>query len=100
VTCYRLAVPRLTVVIIGMILFGVPACARPPQNVYWTKPGATQQTFAQDRYQCIQESKTPYSNTYVDPYTGGASSSGMRVDRGIFIACMEAKGWQADKQQR
>jgi hypothetical protein len=81
------------------ILVVISGCAKPPQKV-WMKPGSTQQTFAQDRYQYIQEAKTSYSSTYVDPYTGASSSSGVRVDSGLFGACMEAKGWQLEDRQR
>jgi hypothetical protein len=66
--------------------------AATPQKV-WTKYGATEDSFAQDRYQCFREARTPYSSTYVNTYAG-ASSSGTRIDEGMFGACMEARGWR------
>jgi hypothetical protein len=67
-------------------------CAQQAEKV-WFKSGATQEIFAQDRYRCIQEARTPYSNTYVNPYAG-ASVSDVRTDWTVFNACMEAKGWR------
>jgi hypothetical protein len=70
----------------------IVASGATPQKV-WQKYGATNEAFAQDRYQCLREARTLYSRTYVDRYAGG-SSSGTTIDDGMFTACMEARGWR------
>jgi len=82
------------VVAVSVALVLISGCASTQKSRVWTKPGSTQQSFAQDRYERIKDARTPYSNTYVDPVTGAASSSGVRVDDGIFVASMEAKGYE------
>lgn len=75
-----------------LVLASVVACVGCATPKQWAKDGATQDEFARDRYQCIQESKLPYSQAYVNPYYGG-SSQGVRFDPTLFQACMEARGY-------
>ena len=77
----------------------VSGCAAPEYR--WYKSGATQQSFNQDRYQCMQESQQRVSSSHVNMY-GGSSNSSVRINRGLFNACMEARGWelrQVNRQQ-
>jgi hypothetical protein len=59
----------------------------------WFKTGSTRQDFNQDRYRCMQESQQRVSSAYVNQY-GGSSNSGVRTNRNLFNACMEAQGWE------
>jgi len=75
----------------------------PPDRV-WMKPGATQDQFAQDRYACMQESRSSISRGYavggfnagngvVLPATG-QSYSGETIIEPLFVACMGARGYK------
>jgi hypothetical protein len=66
-------------------------CAPQTQSL-WLKPGAGTDEFQQDRYACLQGAQQPSSSAYVGRY-GGAASSGMITNGGLFDACMNAKGW-------
>lgn len=46
----------------------------------WTKPGATQEIFMQDRYVCLQEAQQGRST----------------MDRPLFVSCMAARGYIED----
>ncbi len=61
-------------------------CAGPP--VRFSKVGATQQVFMQDRYVCIQQSQQERgaANNY-------GAWKGVIVNRGVFMSCMGAKGY-------
>jgi hypothetical protein len=50
------------------------------QVMHWAKPGATQQTFMQDRYDCLHQ--TPQN-------AGG-------YDSPMFASCMGARGYKQD----
>ncbi len=90
----------------------------------WTKPGATPEDLARDRYACIQESRVPYGTSY-GALSAGSTSAGagwgsqagvaQGGNRGGFIllgavrhaqseanrlfdACMEARGWRPGQE--
>ena len=56
---------------------------------------ATQQVYMQDRYVCIQQAQQNRSGAYVNQY-GGSSQSRVVTSRGVFLACMSAKGYSMD----
>ena len=58
----------------------------------WQKPGGTQDEFARDRYTCLQESQQRSSGAVVNQF-GGAASSTMVTNQGLFGSCMNAHGW-------
>src|SRR5579863_7885143 len=68
-----------------LVLLLLAGCA----PMAWTKPGATREGLARDRYSCMQEAKDV-------PYYGPSVGPSGRV---LFKACMEAKGWTRVSQQ-
>ncbi len=56
----------------------------------WSKPGATRLELAQDRYQCLQGA-TVKEFRYEE---FGRPREVQRVDRELFWACMNSKGWE------
>jgi hypothetical protein len=85
-------------VALALIFVGVAAgCAKP---LYWYRPtGATREEAARDRYECTQQSRTPWSG-------GGtgqlglammalASSQAEEQSKQLFVMCMQARGWDA-----
>lgn len=79
---------------LGITLVLLSGCA---QNL-WNKPGASKDDFASDRYECLQRSQQQ-TGTAVFNRFGGASSSGMATNGGIFDACMNARGWTLTRVQ-
>ena len=75
------------ILIIASALF-IYGCSQP----LWVKPGASQQDFGIDKYQCMQQSQQRVSGTYVNAY-GGASSNKVITNEGLFDACMNSRGW-------
>lgn len=69
-------------------------CAKPPPLRY-THASADQQTYVQDRYVCVQQTQQQQSGAYVNQY-GGSSQSKVVTNRGVFQACMGAKGYRVD----
>jgi hypothetical protein len=78
----------LAAVAVCMSLLG--GCARQPP-VRFSKVGATQELFMQQRYVCIQQSQQnrAAANNY------GAYAE-VIVNRGVFMSCMGAQGYQFD----
>lgn len=70
------------------LLIFLYGCAKP----MWVKPGASQQDFGVDKYQCMQQAQQRVSGAYVNAY-GGASSNQVITNEGLFNACMNSKGW-------
>lgn len=72
------------------------------QTIHWDREGVTQQEFARDRYACMLDARSQFSQTSV---TGGfavgstyipsqgASRSAETIDQPLMAACMEAKGY-------
>ena len=82
------------IVVLGVSLFILAGCATPP---LWNKPGASEQDFNADKYQCMQGSQQQTSSVYIGPY-GGSGSSGQTTNTPLFTACMQAKGWSLQRQ--
>ena len=88
--------------IAGLLL---SSCAQ--QNLVWVKPGASNNQFPQDRYDCLQRSQQAYSSSH-SSNTGGvvspnaistsSSSAGMTTNEQLFNACMNSKGWNLVRQ--
>ena len=53
------------------------------------KPGVPQQQYAQDHYQCLQESKSTYNWSLL----GIISHSEASYDSVLYSSCMEARGY-------
>jgi hypothetical protein len=64
----------------------------------WNKPGASKDDFASDRYACLQGSQQQSGTAFFNRY-GGAASSGMATNGGLFDACMNSKGWTLTRVQ-
>ncbi len=58
----------------------------------WVKPGATQQDFSSDKYQCLQESQQQKGYATVNQW-GGSAFSGASTNGNLFASCMNAHGW-------
>jgi len=78
--------------ILGSIVSG---CATQPQTLRYSKAGATQDEFMKDRYECLQEAEQRVSGAYVNAY-GGAASSRVVANCGIWVSCMGARGYTVD----
>jgi hypothetical protein len=77
----------LTAIAGCMVLLG--GCSHPPTR--FSKVGATQDLFMQDRYVCIQQSQQ--NRAAVGNYGGYAA---VIVNRGVFMSCMGARGYLLD----
>ena len=73
-------------VICGIVVAG---CSLKP--IKFTKPGTDQQTFMQDRFDCIQQSKKQTGHA-----TDSYATLDVVLDRGVYIACMAARGYTHD----
>jgi hypothetical protein len=78
-----------------VILSSLGGCATPPPPMRYAHQSATQQTYMQDRFACIQQAQQNRSGAYVDQF-GGTSQSKVVINRGVFLACMGAKGYKVD----
>lgn len=104
------------IVMSAMLLTGCATASREG----WTKPDATPDDLARDRYACIQESRIPYGTSYgavsassasagagwgsrAGVAQGGSSGGFMLLGAArhaqsetnhLFDACMEARGWR------
>jgi hypothetical protein len=75
---------RAPVPLAALAMAGCATAQAPPT---WNKPGATQQSFAVDKYACLKEA--PGKVVQRDP---NFQALGYREDWGLFNACMEARG--------
>ena len=77
---------------------------RYPQPRIWSKPDASREQFAKDRYGCMQEARSNVSGASVTGGFrtstglalpgGGQSYSREAINQPLFEACMEARGYQ------
>lgn len=83
----RKIIPGAVIAIVCCI--ALSGCSKPPLR--FSKLGADQQTFMQDRYICIQEARkqTAYADTT-------HATMDVKVDGGVFTSCMGAKGYTID----
>ena len=85
-----------SVLVFFVIAANLSGCVTaPPPTIAWSKPGGNYEGFMRDRYDCLQAGRQTISGAYVNQY-GGAASSNVAVDRGMFMGCMGARGYQPD----
>jgi hypothetical protein len=82
--------------VIGIIAISAAftGCAN---NTYWSKAGATDDSFARDRYQCMQQaSYRQESITSITTQRGYTPyyNSNIVQDPSMFNACMASKGYK------
>ena len=65
---------------------------QPLQVVQLSKQGASYQDFSRDRYACVQEASRPVSSGYANAY-GASTSSNVIPSQGVYLSCMNARGW-------
>src|SRR5262245_36829858 len=80
-------------VIISMASIALGSCVQPQPPPRFVHANATQQTYMQDRFVCIQQAQQQRSGANWSQY-GGSSGSTVVVSNGIFMACMAAKGYR------
>src|SRR5688572_26984101 len=61
-------------------------------RLHWTKTGATADDFNRDSYECAQQHSRD-SFTWRPPIAGGPSY-GPEVNKDLYRACMQARGYQ------
>lgn len=85
--------------IIAAVMLGLCGCALPTYT--WVKPGGTQQAFAQDRYTCLQSSQQRVAGTRQQAWSGQQEAyNEVQVNDQMFVACMNAKGWTQQRQNK
>ncbi len=98
---------------LAALLLTACATSPPPQPIRWSKPGATTDQFNADRYQCAREAlvagggNPSFGQMIANSLAGGASialgqpnplaqsQGGVSLDPGLFIMCMQARGYSA-----
>lgn len=76
-----------------MVTLAFEGCSQKPiQPMRFDKPGGNQQDFMQDRFACVQQAQQGRSGGYVNQY-GGSTYGTVITSRGVFLACMGAKGY-------
>jgi len=78
-----------------VVAAGLVGCAQPPP-MRFAHASANQQTYLQDRCVCIQQAQQNRSGAYVNAY-GGSSQSKVVTSRGVFLACMGARGYRSTR---
>jgi predicted aspartyl protease len=77
-----------------LVLFGCAA-----QTTTWVKPGLTQEEFAKDRYNCMQQSQQRVSSAFVGQY-GGSAVNHVITNDNLFSACMNSQGYSLVSSQQ
>jgi hypothetical protein len=84
-----------TTILLALSTLVVYGCVAQRSLVRYTKPGATQDEFMKDRYECLQEAQQRESGAYVNSY-GGAASSRVVASCGVWLSCLGARGYTVD----
>ena len=85
---------RVSPILLALTATVLSGCAV-PQQIRFTKDGTDQAKFMKDRYECLQEAQQRVSGAYVNQY-GGASSSKVVANCGVWVACLGARGYEVD----
>ncbi len=84
--------------VVGLVVFlGVLTIIGCRSTMVWVKPGATEEQFNKDKYECMRENQQVSSATYVNRY-GGGSSSNVVVDPDMYNACLQARGYSLKEE--
>lgn len=82
---------RARVAVFTVACTALAACGQ-QNKALWLKPGSGTDEFTQSRYACLQQSQQQSSSAYIGRY-GGAASSEMITNGGLYDACMNSRGW-------
>lgn len=77
-----------------LISFLLSACT----PMVWNKPGASQDDFSKDRYECLQQSQQRSAGASINR-AGLVASDNVITNAELFRACMNAHGWYLQAQQ-
>ena len=98
---YKKAILIVSIVFVS-IVSSILACVPPPPppNLVWTKLNAnfTQEEWARDKYDCMQQSQQAASYAGEGYYIGGVyfpghAQSAVVTNPVLLKACLEARGW-------
>jgi hypothetical protein len=66
----------------------------------WYKPGATQQSFSQDKYDCLQQSQQRVAtyNPNNANWGGNTYTNSQQTNNTLFQSCMNARGYSLQRQ--
>jgi hypothetical protein len=78
--------PRAALLAAALTVAG--ACAAPPPEPRWMKPGATQVDLERDRRECGEQASRTAAETTDRSERGEVERGG-----GAFLRCMNARGW-------
>jgi len=79
----------------ALISIFLTACA----PMTWMKPGASQNEFSTDKYECLQQAQQRVSGAQVNTY-GGSSSNQVITNNSLFRSCMNSRGWYLGSNQK
>jgi hypothetical protein len=84
---------KVLMAVVAALAMAGAACApvRPVTPWRYARPDTTQAQFMKDRYECLQEAEQRVSGAVVNPY-GGAASSRVVVNCGVWVSCLGARG--------
>ena len=74
------------------VCFGVLIFLVGCNQLVWVKPRATAQDFANDKFECLQQSQEQIIPVYVGVLAGGAER-GTVTNPELMKDCMNARGW-------
>jgi hypothetical protein len=83
-------------IIFGLILiagFIISGCATSPLNQNWVRntPGGTDEELNKDKYECMKQSQ----QRVLRSFGGGVAFAETETNKGLFNACMEARGYSS-----
>lgn len=78
----------------GVLTGGVRASGG---TLRWSRAEGTRQEYLADRYECLKEAQEVRSSHAANQY-GAVGRSGQATNAGLFIACMEARGYVRDEE--
>jgi len=90
--------------VLVMVLVLATGCATAPTKITWYKPGATQQDYAKDAYECTQETIVSTGEVGGPGWIGlvmiaSARQQAQTQANTLFKMCMEARGWHGEVQK-
>ena len=85
---------RFSRALIPFVACLLSACA----PMVWNKPGATQDDFAKDRYECLQQAQQRSAGARISS-AGLVANDNIVTNGPLFDACMNAHGWYLQAQE-
>jgi len=84
-------------VLLFILVVSLAGCAI-QKKITWDKPGATEESFRRDVYECTQETRVSGTAAGSLVFVAAANANSQKQANALFVMCMQARGYRESSE--